>query len=177
MDLPTPSPRAYFLTFHTYGTWLPGDERGSVDRAERAYGSPRRGPSPGLVAHVAARMRNAPVELGDAEREVACATFEQVCAYRAWQLFAAHVRTTHAHVVVRAEAAPERVMGALKAYASRRIAEAGLRPPGTRLWARHGSTRRLWTIAAVEAARSYTLNEQGEGLAGAVVSGPLRWGE
>jgi hypothetical protein len=22
----------YFLTFHTYGTWLHGDERGSIDR-------------------------------------------------------------------------------------------------------------------------------------------------
>jgi hypothetical protein len=28
---PLPEPLAYFLTWHTYGTWLPGDERGWVE--------------------------------------------------------------------------------------------------------------------------------------------------
>jgi hypothetical protein len=26
-------PTAYFITFHTYGTWLHGDERGSTDHS------------------------------------------------------------------------------------------------------------------------------------------------
>jgi REP element-mobilizing transposase RayT len=177
MDPLVTRPRAYFLTFHTYGTWLPGDERGSVDRADRAYGSSPRGHSPGLVAHVAARMRGAPVELDEAEREVVGATFEEVCEHRAWELLAAHVRATHAHVVVRAELAPERVMGTLKAYASRRVAEAGLRVRGTSLWARHGSTRHLWTMAAVEAACFYTVPGQGEARAGVGVGANPRWGE
>jgi len=29
---PLPEPLAYFLTWTTYGTWLPGDERGWVRR-------------------------------------------------------------------------------------------------------------------------------------------------
>jgi hypothetical protein len=38
---PQPEPLAYFLTWSTYGTWLPGDERGgkkgtSMISAERA---------------------------------------------------------------------------------------------------------------------------------------------
>ena len=28
---PVPEPLAYFLTWPTYGTWLPGDERGWVE--------------------------------------------------------------------------------------------------------------------------------------------------
>jgi hypothetical protein len=31
---------AYFITFHTYGTWLHGTERGSVDRAHNTLGTP-----------------------------------------------------------------------------------------------------------------------------------------
>jgi hypothetical protein len=37
----TDIPLAVFFTFRCYGTWLHGDERGSVDRNNNAYGSPR----------------------------------------------------------------------------------------------------------------------------------------
>ena len=33
-------PLAYFSTFTTYGTWLHGDERGSVDREHNQVGTP-----------------------------------------------------------------------------------------------------------------------------------------
>ena len=33
-------PLAYFITFRTYGTWLHGDERGSVDLSHNVYGTP-----------------------------------------------------------------------------------------------------------------------------------------
>jgi len=35
------TPIAFFITFRTYGTWLHGDERGSVDRCHNHYGTPR----------------------------------------------------------------------------------------------------------------------------------------
>ena len=35
------NPLAYLITFRTYGTWLHGDERGSMDRREyNRYGDP-----------------------------------------------------------------------------------------------------------------------------------------
>jgi hypothetical protein len=37
-------PLAYLITFRTYGTWLHGDERGSVDRQHNVYGTPRLDP-------------------------------------------------------------------------------------------------------------------------------------
>jgi hypothetical protein len=33
-------PLAYLITFPTYGTWLHGDERGSVDRDHNLPGTP-----------------------------------------------------------------------------------------------------------------------------------------
>jgi hypothetical protein len=36
----TDIPLAYFISFRSYGTWLHGDERGSIDRFHNRYGSP-----------------------------------------------------------------------------------------------------------------------------------------
>ena len=33
-------PLAYLITFRTYGTWLHGDARGSVDREHNVFGTP-----------------------------------------------------------------------------------------------------------------------------------------
>lgn len=161
------SPLAYLLTFHTYGTWLPGDCRGSVRRGDR-YGEPYRGPCDALERRTLALLRTPPVVLSAAERIVVRKTFEEVCSHRAWTLLAAHVRTNHVHVVAAATAPPARVLGDLKAWASRRVAEAGHRPSGTRLWASGGSMRHLSNEKAVAAACFYAVHEQGDILPGTV---------
>jgi REP element-mobilizing transposase RayT len=106
------------------------------------------------------------VELRPEERTIVLRTIQEVCEHRGWALRAAHVRGNHVHAVVqavRADHTPERVMNDLKAWATRRVIEAGLRPPGTRLWVRHGSTCHLWRPEAVEAACDYVVAGQGEG--------------
>jgi len=40
-------PLAYFLTLRTYGTWLHGDERGSVDAKHNCYNTPYTAPDRG----------------------------------------------------------------------------------------------------------------------------------
>jgi hypothetical protein len=47
---PLPAPLAYFITWGTYGTWLPGDQRGWVEyrrgwRLPDLFGSSKRPPS------------------------------------------------------------------------------------------------------------------------------------
>ena len=37
----TDEPFAFLITFRTYGTWLAGDERGSVDKYHNKYSGPR----------------------------------------------------------------------------------------------------------------------------------------
>ena len=159
------APLAYLITFHTYGTWLPGDPRGSVDAHHRLRGTPHVGRAAGRQAASAKLLDHPPVELGPEERTIVLGTIREVCHHRGWALQAAHVRINHVHAVIqaaRADHTPERVMNDLKAWATRRIVEAGLRPPGTRLWVRHGSTRHLWRPEAVEAAREYVVAGQGE---------------
>ena len=36
----TDTPLAYFISFRGYGTWLHGDQRGSIDRLHNQYRSP-----------------------------------------------------------------------------------------------------------------------------------------
>ncbi|HEX3681090.1 MAG TPA: transposase [Bryobacteraceae bacterium] len=86
---------------------------------------------------------------------------EEVCSNRSWRLLAAHIRTEHLHLVVDAEERPERVMTTLKAYASRRLNRVETGDASRRRWARHGSTRWLWTSEAISAAVRYVLEEQG----------------
>src|SRR6202042_3628522 len=89
----------------------------------------------------------------------------EVCSYRGWAMLAAHVRTHHVHTVVVANCQPEQVLTAMKAYSSRALSESELDGPDRRRWARHGSTRYLWTGDAVSAAIHYVVREQGEPMA------------
>ncbi|HTB11778.1 MAG TPA: transposase [Bryobacteraceae bacterium] len=83
------------------------------------------------------------------------------CVDRTWILLAAHVRTNHVHIVVEAEAPPERVMNDLKSFASRRLNELRFDEVDRKRWARHGSTRWLWKRDAVLAAIEYVIDKQG----------------
>ena len=100
-------------------------------------------------------------ELDQEGRDEVMKAFEEVCLNRGWRLLAAHIRTQHLHLVVDAEERPERVMTTLKAYASRRLNRIEGSDQNRKRWARHGSTRWLWTTDAVSAAIHYVLEEQG----------------
>jgi REP element-mobilizing transposase RayT len=152
---------AYFITFTTYGTWLPGSEKGSVDEEHNLYGTP-------FVEAGAQRQRQArltmaqpPYVMGAAEQEIACKAMVELAKDRGWDLLALHVRSTHAHVVISAERDPERLMSDLKGRASRQLTLAGFDDAQRRRWTRHGSTRHLFREEEVEAAVRYTLDEQG----------------
>jgi len=80
-------------------------------------------------------------------------------------MLVAHVRSNHVHVVVDAPDRPEKVLNALKAYASRRLNKAGLDGGERRRWSRHGSTRYLWNRKQVEEAIAYVTEDQGEPMA------------
>ena len=155
------APLAYFLTFTTYGRWLHGDRRGSVDRKRNEPGGPGIEPSPSLVQYERDfRSKHPAVTFTTSEREAVRDALDETCRFRDWSLLALNVRTNHVHVVVAAEQAPERVLTALKANATRRLAERGMRLGGRHVWTRHGSTRYLWTEDAVAAACRYTLEAQ-----------------
>src|SRR5208337_582469 len=106
-----------------------------------------------------------PYELDAPRRQIVLNAIREVCEYRGWDLLAAHVRTTHVHVVVTSTESPERVMNDFKGYASRGLNEAGFENAERKSWTRHGSTPYLWKPRDVEAAVHYVVHEQGEPMA------------
>jgi REP element-mobilizing transposase RayT len=158
------APLAYFITFHTYGTWLPGDPRGTVDAQHRIFGTPYvSGRMEGRHASSAKHLTHPPIYLRPEERTVILRAVQEVCRHRGWDLYAVNVQSNHLHTVIRAEHTAERVMHNIKAWSTRRVVEAGLRERGVPMWVRHGSTRRLWRREAVNAACAYVVDGQGGG--------------
>jgi REP element-mobilizing transposase RayT len=110
-------------------------------------------------------MDQAPYLLDKVGRTVVLDAIREVCLRRAWSLLAAHVRTNHVHIVVEADAKPEKAMRDFKSYASRRLSESSAEEPDRKRWVRHGSTRWLWNREDVAAAIRYVVEEQGEAMA------------
>jgi REP element-mobilizing transposase RayT len=154
----------YFLTFTTYGARLHGDERGSVDEWHNRYGEPVMAARPGLEAYERARMRHEPMVLDAAMRGAVDDAIRERCRFMDWSVVALNVRTNHVHVVVAANEPPEKVMNSFKARATSLMRQRGLVGPESRVWARHGSTRRLTTDSDVEAAAVYVAEGQGPDL-------------
>ena len=170
LPAPVSGPRAYFITFSCYGAWLHGEAPGSVDCRHNVFGTPVVEPNAGRKLAQRSRMDQPPYELDGPRRGYLLEAIREVCSQRGWWLFAAHVRTTHVHVIVQAGDPPEKVMSDFKAYSSRRLNEAGLDKPGRKRWVHHGSTRYLWKQEDLEGAIGYVLHEQGESMA--VYAGP-----
>jgi REP element-mobilizing transposase RayT len=103
--------------------------------------------------------------MDEARRGAVLASLTERCAERGWVLIAAHVRVNHVHLVVDAEALPERIMNDLKSFASRRLNQLRLEDANRKRWARHGSTRWLSTREDVFAAIEYVINKQGAPMA------------
>jgi REP element-mobilizing transposase RayT len=154
-------PLGYFLTLRTYGTWLHGDERGSVHYTQDQYGTPVLAPNPTRVASAAARMRHEPFLLDATSAAVLEQAVEEVCTHRQWRLFVVHARTNHVHIVVGAALSPERMMNDFKVWGTRHLRENGCAAPDQTVWAEHGSTPYLWTEAQLRGAIDYAKNWQG----------------
>ena len=158
-------PLAYLITFRTYGTWLHGDDRYSVDRhGKNIYGTSRVLPSRNLNAAMRENQASASFLLDGPCRGVVERAIREVCSLRGYPLHAINIRTNHAHSVVASARKPEIVMNAFKSNATKELRRAGLVSVEQQVWARGGSTRYLWKPNHVESAIEYVLNGQGDDL-------------
>jgi REP element-mobilizing transposase RayT len=156
-------PLAYLITFRTFGTWLHGDERGSVDRHEKnIYGTPDIKPNSKLKDGMLERI-NQPSFLLDARgRIIVERSVRQVCENRKYFMHAVNARSNHVHTVISAEQGPEKIINTLKSYATRELKTEGLIEDGTRVWSRGGSRQYLWKSRNVALAIEYVLYGQGD---------------
>ncbi len=159
------TPLAYFITFTTYGTWLHGRAPGSVDHSHNEVGTPFLPPDEEREGSEQCKLAEPPYLLDADRRAVVLQTIREVASHRGWTLWAVHVRSNHVHVVVTANAKPEKVMSDFKAYASRRLKERLAEPADRTRWTQHGSTLYLWTEEAVAAKIDYVVIGQGEPMA------------
>jgi REP element-mobilizing transposase RayT len=88
---------AFFSTWTTYGTWLPGDPRGWYQR-----GHGLQEPDALRQFEAALRMTESAVTLDPDQRRLVEKTIADHCAIRSWDLHAVNCRSNHVHVVVTA---------------------------------------------------------------------------
>ncbi|MCE3018010.1 MAG: transposase [Pirellula sp.] len=103
-------PITLFITWTTYGAWLPGDSRGW-----RKWKAGDQLPQPKLEEWCRDRMKEKPIVLNESQREAVEKTIREHATIRGWHIHAVCVRSNHAHVVVTAAAPPKRVRDQFKA--------------------------------------------------------------
>lgn len=160
----TDTPLAYLISFRSYGTWLHGDERGSIDRFHNHYGDPYLPPNEAWQRYNRQQLKQHPFVLRAAARRSVENAIRETCSIRNWQLHAFNVRTNHVHIVVTANRNPRFVLDAFKANATRHLRRDQCWQHQFSPWAEKGSKRRLWNEQSVANAIDYVLNGQGDHL-------------
>ena len=151
-------PLAYLLTFRTYGSWLHGDQRGSVDRRlYNVYGTPKMPESENLQKAEREQQSNRAFILDKNMPSVVDEAIRNVCSYRNYELRALNVRSNHAHAVASFLGPPEKMVEGFKSWATRELRRIGLVDNTVRVWSRHCSTRYLWNEVQVDEAIRYVL--------------------
>jgi len=158
---PLPDPLAFFLTWTTYGTWLPGDERGWVE-----YGKGSQPADTERQGFAESLMRETACTLNPEQRRLVEDTIAAHCRIRGWTLHAVNCRTNHVHVVVAADRDPNEIREQFKAWCTRKLKEwqrvhaPPEEPIRTKWWTERGSDRFLNDEESLEDAIHYVLEGQ-----------------
>jgi REP element-mobilizing transposase RayT len=163
--------RYWLLTWTTYGTWLPGDDRGFVSNIDRGDGKGHRINQPGTEP--ASKLRGLTLMAQHSMKgpavylvlDQALALWEQMqetATHRGWQLQAVAIMRNHVHLVVGVPGDPEpdTLLRDLKSYGSRRLNSNWTRPESGTLWTESGSRRKLPSGEAVAAAVAYVRDQE-----------------
>jgi REP element-mobilizing transposase RayT len=161
----TDIPLAYLITFRCFGTWLHGDQRGSIDRFHNRYKSRYIEPNEAWQRYNSQVLEGEPVMLDALQRQSVDSAIRETCQFRKWHLYALNVRTNHIHIVVSiGSIRPERALSAFKANATRQMRHNGCWLQDSTPWAEKGSKRYLWNERSVAQAIEYVLFGQGDKL-------------
>jgi REP element-mobilizing transposase RayT len=172
----------WLLTSTTYGTWLPGDARGSVTsvrdvrpgdtpspsrREHSRFGEAFEPENVGLRRSAEQRLQGEPVRLNASQAVAVVEQFRETAEHRGWRLVAAAVMTNHFQLVVGTRDAVDgrKMLTDFKAYATRRLNREHASNSGRRWWTSGRSARRLIDEAALTSAVNYVLHKQPNPLA------------
>ncbi len=147
-------PVGYFISWRTYGTWLQGDERGWTERGVGQHGH-----DPVILARCRERMRFPALQLTPLQRHIVESAVRETCSHRGWTLHALRVQREHVHVVVAAPASAEKVLGDLKAWATRHLRNNAPELCERDVWSRDGNKQHLRSESDVRGAVDYVCDE------------------
>jgi REP element-mobilizing transposase RayT len=163
---------AWLLTNTTYGTWLPGDRRGSVTSVRVPTsdtriefdlpGEPYVESIPELRQAAIRQMKGPPIYLDLARAEVLAEQFRETARFRNWTILAIAIMRNHWHIVVAApgDPSPAKILGDFKAWGTRRLTREFGEPRSQTWWTDGGSKRILKNTQAVANAVNYVLKKQ-----------------
>jgi REP element-mobilizing transposase RayT len=163
--------RYWLLTWTTYGTWLPGDERGFVSEVNDGCGGRVIHNVPGtpydagweLLKHDSQnRLLCPPIYLSAEHVHPLCDQFQETATYRGWQLIAVAIMRNHIHVEVGVpgDPNPDHILRDLKSYASRSLNRRLARPASGTWWTESGSKRKLKDEKAILGAAAYIRDQE-----------------
>lgn len=170
--------RRWLLTNTTYGTWLPGDRRGSITSvrdlrpddsrdAERRFehdmpGQPWEPEILGLNRAAKEQMNGPPIYFNAEHAEIVLAQFQETSTHRSWMMHAIAIMRDHFHIVVQVagDPDPKKVLADFKAYASRVLNRRFGVPPSETWWTSKGSKRKLVDDSYFANAINYVLFKQ-----------------
>jgi len=148
-------PIGFFLTWVTYGTWLPGDSRGWIE-----YRHGWQLPDPVRKSEAAARMTEDACRLSEEQREAVEEQIGETCRHRGWYLHAVNCRSNHIHVVVSAgDIRAKKIRSDLKAWATKCLKQQ-FDAKREHWWAERGSIRFLYDEDSLETAIVYVTDGQ-----------------
>jgi len=159
-----PTAYAYFITIATYGTWLHGDSRESIDLKHNQINKPRIKSNPKLQIEMEKNQKHLAYLMNEQDRIIVMNSIKDTCKYFNWRLYTVHVRTNHLHMLIRSEEQIETVMSKIKRYATRDLNKHS-KQPQEKYWARHASTRYVWDEAGHYFVMNYIIEQQGKKMA------------
>ena len=145
----------YFITWTTYGTWLPGDARGW-----KKAGTGQRVPQPRLEEWCREKMTGTPITLNEIQRKKVEVVCREHAEHRRWDLHAVSARSNHVHLAVTADKPAEVVRDQFKANATRVLKSEPSALKCDKVWTRGGDTQVVDGESALEQVMVYILEGQ-----------------
>ena len=163
--------RYWFLTWTTYGTWLPGDRRAFVSNVRddsghevrhNIPGTPYDQDMPALEQAARSKLKGDPIRLLLPQADSLLDQFLATTQFRQRVLLAVAIVANHCHLVVGTPGDPEpsRLLADYKSYGSRSLNERWGQPVSGTWWTEGGSKRKLPNDEAVLAAVRYVIEQE-----------------
>jgi REP element-mobilizing transposase RayT len=163
--------RCWLLTCTTYGTWLPGDERGFVSNFDggdgigvrlNEVGTEYSQKLRGLQIEASKNLKGPPIRLQPDHAKELLDQFIETANYRNWKLLSVAIMANHIHVLVGVPGDPEphEMLRDFKSYGSRRLNRTAGKPVNGTWWTEGGSVRKKADDQAVYASIEYLMNQE-----------------